>query len=239
MNILITICARGGSKGLPEKNIKQLNGKPLISYSIEHAKQFSKYFKTGISLSTDDNKIKKVAAKYGLVTDYIRPAILATDNASKISAVKDLLLYEETKNRTKYDYVLDLDVSSPLRNLDDLLNSFNIFRKNKDAYNMFSVSPARRNPYFNMVEENIDGYYTLVKKIEPVIQTRQSAPKVYDMNASFYFYKRSFFDNEFKSVITYKTLIYEMPHICFDIDEPIDFYIIEYLLKSKKLNFNI
>lgn len=240
MNILITICARGGSKGIPGKNIKLINGKPLIDYTIKVANLFKDKFKCKISLSTDDDKIKEVAFKSGLSTNYIRPEYLATDTVGKIDTLKDLLLYEETLVEYKYDFILDLDVTSPLRTLEDLEKALELLISNKDAKNLFSVNQAARNPYFNMVEKNSSGFYTLVKtNPDGSVMTRQSAPLVFDLNASFYWYKRSFFDLGEKSVITDKSIIYEMKHVCFDLDHPVDFLFMEYLLQNDKLDFKI
>lgn len=240
MNILITICARGGSKGIPGKNIKVIGGKPLIEYSIDVANRLATKFNCKIGISTDNEKIKAAANQAGVFTDYIRPDFLATDVAGKIDTISDLLLYEESLVDFKYDYILDLDVTSPLRTLEDLETAFEIINENKDALNLFSVNDAARNPYFNMVEENQNGFYSLVKaNTDGSVMTRQSAPKVFDLNASFYWYKRVFFDKKIKSAITDRSLIYKMNHICFDLDHPVDFLFMEYLLDNSKLDFQI
>lgn len=240
MNILITICARGGSKGIPGKNIKLIAGKPLIEYTINTAKQLAEKLGSKITVSTDDDAIKLAAEHVGVLTSYTRPKYLATDSAGKADTIKDLLLYEESLVNIKYDYILDLDVTSPLRTLEDLERSFEILKNNKEALNLFSVNAAARNPYFNMVEQNNNGFYSLVKtNPDGSIMTRQSAPKVYDMNASFYWYRRSFFESNFKSAITNKSLIYKMNHTCFDLDHPIDFLFMEYLLENNKLDFQL
>lgn len=240
MNILITICARGGSKGIPGKNIKQINGKPLIAYTIDLAKKVKEKFNAMISLSTDDKEIKNVSESLGIITKYNRPLILATDQAGKIDTIIDLLNYEEELIQNKYEYILDLDVTSPLRNISDIQDSFKIISENKQADTLFSVNLANRNPYFNMVEENTDGFYSLVKtNLNSNSMTRQSAPKVFDLNASFYWYKRSFFESNSKTPITPKSLIYEMPHVCFDLDHQIDFDFMEFLLKNNKLDFTL
>ena len=234
MDILITICARGGSKGIPGKNIKLIAGKPLMVYTIEQAKKLSAKLGATITLSTDDKIIKKIADEHGLYTDYMRPDYLASDSAGKIEVIEDVLKYEESKAKKRFDFVLDLDVTSPLRSIKDLVDSFNLILKNPKAYNLFSVNLAERNPYFNMVEKNVEGYFELVKtnSNDPVM-TRQSAPEVYDLNASFYWYRRSFFELEVKSVFTKKSLVFVMNHICFDLDRPIDFLFMEYLLKNR------
>jgi CMP-N,N'-diacetyllegionaminic acid synthase len=240
MSILITICARGGSKGIPGKNIKRLNEKPLIYYTIRVSKQFqSKYKDVEIVLSTDSEEIVQVAKEFNLNSDYRRPDSLASDTSGKIDAIKDVLLWTERKNKSKFDYILDLDVTSPLRNLNDLIVAYNTIKNNKNAINLFSVSASNRSPYFNMVEEKKDGFFSVIKTPEKLTLTRQSAPTVFDMNASFYFYKRAFFDLGYFSAITDKSIIYEVPHICFDIDHPIDFDIITYLMETNKLDFTL
>ena len=239
MNMLITICARGGSKGIPGKNIKSVNNKPLIAYSIDCAFKFAELHQADITLSTDDAEIKLIAEKYYLKTAYIRPAELATDTAGKIAVLRDVWKYEEKIKNKKYDYFLDLDITSPLRTLEDLQLAFDMIRNRPDAYNLFSVSPPHRNPYFNMVEEGEDGYYKICKPLPAYIHSRQMAPKVYDANASFYFYSRKFFEANLLSAATDKTLVYIVAHLCFDLDEPIDFEFLSYLLENNKLNFSI
>ena len=234
--ILVTICARGGSKGLPKKNILTLNKIPLIGYTIKLAKQFASEFNADIALSTDDSEIRMVAKNFGLDTKYIRPEILATDQTGKIDTIIDLINHEEKIYNINYDFFLDLDVSSPLRNINDLRNAFSNFLHVSDSLNMFSVNSATKNPYFNMVEVNRDGFAELVKKGNYL--TRQSAPKVYDLNASFYLYRRSFFFPKLHSVINSKSMIFEIDHLCFDIDHPIDFEFMSFLLENNKLDFN-
>lgn len=240
MNILITICARGGSKGIPGKNIKRINGKPLIGYSIDLTKKIKQKFNAKVSLSTDDEIIKQTAAELGLFTNYVRPDYLATDSAGKIDTIKDILLFEESLIGRKYDFILDLDVTSPLRTFEDIEKALKLILSKPEAENLFSVNSAARNPYFNMVEENSNGFYSLVKtNPDGSVMTRQSAPKVYELNASFYWYRRSFFELNFKSAITSKSLIYEMDHICFDLDHQIDFMFMEFLLQNDKLDFQL
>jgi CMP-N,N'-diacetyllegionaminic acid synthase len=240
MKILITICARGGSKGIPGKNIKDIYGKSLIGYSIDLTNKLKEKFDVKVALSTDDAAIKEKAESFGLHTNYSRPDYLATDAAGKIDTIRDLLLYEESIANNKYDFILDLDVTSPLRTSEDIEKALNIILENPEALNLFSVNPAARSPYFNMVEKNTEGFYSLVKtNPDGSVMTRQSAPKVYELNASFYWYRRSFFDTEIKSAITEKSLIYEMDHVCFDLDHPVDFLFMEYLLQNNKLDFEL
>ncbi len=238
MNLLITICGRGGSKGLPGKNIKFLNGKPLIYYSISCAKRVAGIYESDIAISTDNKEIKMVAESFGVATDYVRPDKLATDTAGKIPVINHLLEWEESRRGGKYDFIIDLDITSPLRSVEDVIQSLGILVKDNSAYNIFSVSPPNRNPYFNQVEEKMNHYYNVVKKPVRPILSRQTAPLVWDVNASIYIYRRSFFDKDFMNAYTDKSLVYQMSHICFDLDEIIDYEFMEYLIINKKLDFS-
>lgn len=240
-NILITVCARGGSKGVSDKNIRLLNGKSLIGYTIETAQRFkslmaNRYY-IDITLSTDSERIKFAAAKFGLLSDYQRPDEFATDKAGKASAIKDVLIYTERTLNKEYDFIIDLDVTAPFRTLNDLSEGLCLMENDNQAMTLFSVSEPHRNPYFNMVEKKENGYVKLVKPLDGNILSRQAAPKVYDMNASFYIFRKSFFSSSYQTVITDKSIAYLMPHICFDIDNELDFEIMELLLRENKLDF--
>ena len=237
MELLITLCARGGSKGIPGKNIRMINGQPLIALSINIAKSFASKYIADIALSTDSEEIKNTAGLFGISTNYERPLALSGDSAGKLDTILDLLRFEELQRNKKYDYVLDLDITSPLRNVQDLEEAFLKLQLDENAWNIFSVNVANRNPYFNMVEQQPNGYYGLIKTGS--FLTRQSAPHVYDLNASFYFFRRAFFDLVQRSTINDRSLIYVMPHICFDLDHPIDFDFMEYLMTNNKLGFDL
>jgi len=243
MNILITICARGGSKGIPGKNVKIINGKPLIGYSIDCAKLFHKNMAgkadVDIELSTDSEDIRRVALECGLNSDYVRPDYLANDTVGKVDAISDIYEYASKKNNKVYDYVLDLDCTSPLRTQKDLEEALNLIENDPKALVIYSVSEAARNPYFNQVEKKENGYYDVVKKKDSLFMSRQVAPVVYDMNASFYFYTKKFFDLGLRSSETERTLVYLMDHVCFDLDNPIDFEFMSYLLENNKLDFEL
>lgn len=237
---LITICARGGSKGIPGKNIRALNGKPLIHYSIETAQRYAvAHPGTDLVLSTDSEAIKGEAAGAGLRTDYLRPDHLATDSAGKIGVIRHVKEWMEQRTGKQYDLVIDLDVTSPLRTVEDLELAGQQLTAHPGALNLFSVSPAGRNPYFNMVEEQPDGTVDLAKRPATPFLTRQAAPPIYDMNASFYLYTAEFFEQGEQSAITKASLGYVVPHLCFDLDEPLDFEIMDYLLREGKLGFSL
>lgn len=242
-NILITICARGGSKGIPRKNIQLIGSTHVIGFSIKQAQKFAALMKNkgeakvNIELSTDDQEIKEIAKIYGLENDYTRSAELANDTAGKQDVIKDILLYSEKENRIQYDLILDLDVSAPMRTINDLIEAYAKINSLPKIDNLFSVSEAKKNPYFNMVEMNADGTCRISKKPENPILSRQKAPKVYEMNASFYYYKRHFFESNM--YLFENATIFEMQHDSFDFDHQVDIDFFEYLVVNNKLNFEI
>lgn len=221
------------------KNIKEVQGVPLLAYSIKQAQRFAESTDADITLSTDSDEIKAIAAEHGLYSDYVRSAELANDTTGKIAVMKDVLLYEEQKSGKTYDYLLDLDVTSPLRTMEDLQQGLAMMEKDTNALNLFSVNPAYRSPYYNMVEQHEDGYYRLSKKPAKPILSRQESPKVYHLNASFYFFRRAFFDEGHTTPITDRSLVYIMPHKCFDLDDALDFDFLEFLLEQNKLDFEL
>lgn len=237
MQTLITLCARGGSTGIPGKNIRPLMGVPLLVYSIRQAQDFARVSGADIALSTDSPLILEIAAQAGLHTEYRRPAELATESAGKIDTMRHVLAYEEGRRGITYDLLLDLDVTCPLRTKEDLASGFAALERVPEALNVFSVSPARRNPYFNMLERLPSGYAAVCKEPDQPIFARQDAPQTFEMNAAFYLFRRAFFDAGCKSSITDRSLMKETPHMCFDIDTPTDFAFLEFLLQEKRLDF--
>lgn len=229
-NILCTICARGGSKDVKNKNIKELNGKPLIAYTIEQAKASGLF--EHIVISTDSDDIANVAKEYGAEVFFKRSLEMASDTAGKLDVIKDAFeRSEEYYNRT-FDYLIDLDATSPLRNVEDIINSFNQFKEN-DNDNLITAMPSRRSPYFNLVEQDKDGKVYLSKKLDGAIVRRQDAPKSYDMNASIYIWKRDVILNK-SSIFLEKTGLYVMPEErSIDIDNELDFKFVEFLMKEK------
>lgn len=227
--ILCVIPARGGSKGLPGKNIKSLAGKPLIVYSIEKAKQ-SRYIDRTI-VSTDDKEIADVARRYGAEVPFMRPAHLALDHVDKIDVMLHAIDWLTKKEKNKYDIIVCLHVTAPLRKAADIDHCIELLVKAK-ADNVFSVTEANRNPYFNMVEITPQGAVRLVKKGK--FTSRQAAPIVYDLNASVYVWWNDVLKKK-KKLITTKTRVYIMPkERSFDIDDELDFRITEFLKKSIK-----
>lgn len=231
MTRICTICARGGSKGVKNKNLLELLGKPLIAHSILQAKK-SNLFDV-IAVSSDSVEIIEVAKEYG--ADYVikRPDELATDMAAKLPVIQHCVRQVEQLSRMKFDTMTDIDATSPLRTIEDLKNAVTMFEKNNYATNLISAAPARRSPYFNLIEEGTDGYVRLSKPLDKTIVRRQDAPKTYDMNASIYIWKRSSFFNE-QSVFTEKTILYVMPEDrSQDIDSELDFEIVKLLAEKR------
>lgn len=234
MKILGTICARGGSKGVKNKNIRNLNGKPLISYTIDVMKKWGKADR--IVCSTDSPEIARIANQYGAETPFMRPAELATDTAPKIPVIQHALRFCEEEDNTRYDIVLDLDPTSPIRTTLDLDKALDDFRRT-NAKVLYSVTKARKNPYFNMVELDADGNAHLSKIQEKEFFRRQDAPKVYSINGSIYVYDRNYLLDA-KGLHCDIERIYVMDEISsVDIDREIDFRFIEFLLKSGLFRF--
>lgn len=228
MNIVCFICARGGSKGLQNKNIANIYGKPLIAWSIEHA--LSVNLVDEVVVSTDSKKIAEIAKEYGANIYFERPQHLASDESGKWEVWQHALFEYENLNNKKVDLFLDLDCTSPLRNASDIIKAIDLFQKsNVDV--VFSITEAKKNPYFNMVEYN-EGYLELSKKLEKKIVRRQDAPKVFEHAASIYVLSPSFLMRG-SGLLSGKAIGFEMPiERCIDIDSKFDYKIVEFLLNN-------
>ena len=230
MKIVATICARGGSKGIPGKNIRPLCGKPLIVHTIEVAKKCKLINR--VIVSTDAPEIAEIAKANGAEVPFLRPRELALDTSPKIPVIKHAIEYLQSQEGYYADIVVDLDPTSPLRT-EKYIESCIGMVSDGGADNVFSVTKARRNPYFNMVEI-IDGRVRLVKPLPQPVVRRQDAPEVYDMNASIYVWKRETLMNN-NSLFLERTKIHIMPEWTIDIDSETDFELVEFLLKNRKV----
>ncbi|MCK9602770.1 MAG: acylneuraminate cytidylyltransferase family protein [Candidatus Omnitrophica bacterium] len=226
MKILCIICARAGSKGLPGKNIRSLLGKPLIAHTIKQA--ISSGLFEHVVVSTDSSRIAGIAKKYKAEVPFLRPKKLAGDTCPKLPSIRHALLECEKLFNTKFDIIVDLDPTSPLRTIEDIRNCVEILIK-KHASNVITAMPARRSPYFNLIEIYPGGRIGLSKKTKPPITCRQNSPKCFDMNASIYAWKRqALLKND--SLFLKKTALYVMPEErSIDIDNEIDFKFVEFL----------
>ena len=231
MFILGTICCRGGSKGVPGKNIKPLLGKPLIAYTIETALAAS--LLNDVIVSTDDNAIADTAKKYGAKVPFMRPDDLASDTASKWPVfIHALESYEKLHNVT-VEYLVDMDVTVPLKSAIDINGAIQKALDDTSVDVVITGYEPERNPYFNMMEIKPDGFAEIVKKGEKPIVRRQDAPEVYSLTPAAYVVKRSAL-YEFEHWSKAKCKIYPMPRErAVDIDTEIDFRIVEFLINNK------
>ena len=228
MSVLCTICARGGSKRFPNKALRLLNGKSLISYTIKQALD-SKVF-AHVVVSTDSKLIADQAKTLGAESWFLRPKEFSKDNSNKLDAIRHALLETERLYKKKFDTIVDLDITSPLRKGDDIKNALKHF-KDTDADNLITACLSKKNPYFNMVEI-VNGQVQIIKKLEKQPFRYQDAPKTYEMNASIYIYKRKTLLSS-NELFTAKTSIYEMSeNQSMDVDTENDFNIVQFLLKN-------
>ena len=230
MRRLCTICARGGSKGLPGKNIRSLMGKPLIVHSLLQA-QSSGLFEA-IAVSSDSMKILDISKKFGADYSILRPPELASDSAPKLPAIQHCVNEVETLFGENFDVIVDLDVTSPLRMTKDIEGAVKLL-EDKNVSNVITGCPARRSPYFNLVERDEMGYARLSKPPEKTITCRQDAPECFDMNASIYVWNRAGLIGS-KSIFNADTLLFVMPEErSIDVDHEWEFEYVEFLFNKR------
>lgn len=224
--VLVVIPARKGSKGIPGKNKKLLNGKPLIAYSIEAA--LGIFEKEQICISTDDEDIVQLAESYGISVPFLRPAELSTDTAGS----QDVLIHAYEFYREKgFDaaVVCLLQATSPFRTTKHIYEATNAYSIDCDM--LVSVVESKANPYFNLMEESSEGF--LEKSKVGNFKTRQEAPKVYELNGAIYFINTTSLTKQPISSFT-KVLKYIMPSAAsVDLDLPEDWEYATYLLQKK------
>lgn len=222
MNILFTICGRAGSKGIKNKNVRLFNGKSLPYYSISAIDLFLKKTEMDIIcdivVNTDSPELMDIMKKNGLREIEIidRDEALGGDSVGKIDVIRNCLNVMEERKMTKYDVVVDLDITSPLRTVNDINNLISTYCE-KGADVTTSVAPARRNPYFNQLKKTEHGYK---KVIESNYTARQQAPEIFDMNASMYAYNPAYLrngkgvlDGYVECIEMYDTGILDLDHV--------------------------
>ncbi len=230
-SILCTICARAGSKGVKNKNIRTLMEKPLIAHTIEQAIE-SKLF-DHIVVSTDSDKIADISQRYGAEVFFKRSSELASDTAGKLGVIKDAFIKSEKHYKKQFDYLIDLDATSPLRMIEDIQMSLQQFIANNNE-NLITAMPARRNPYFNLLEVGADKKVRLSKPSNEMVLRRQDAPDCFDMNASIYIWKRNTILKE-KTIFLNTTGLFVMPEErSIDIDCELDFDFVEFIMEKRK-----
>lgn len=227
MRTIAFIFARGGSKGLPGKNIKILNGKPLLQYSIETARNVGQI--EDVFVSTDCEKIAAVAKDNGAKV-ILRPAELATDTCPEWLAWRHAINYVTDKHGA-FDRFVSLPATSPLRSESDVISAL-IELNDKKADICISITPASRSPYFNMVKVLPDGQIDIVIKPEGILSRRQDAPEVFDITTVVYAANVKFIKEQ-SSLFSGKVVATVVPKIrAVDIDDIYDFMFAESVLKS-------
>ena len=229
MKPLIIIPARGGSKGIPHKNIKLLNGKPLIQYTIDVARQIVP--DEDICVSTDDQKIIKVVEDYGLKVPFIRPAELASDTAGTYEVLLHAIDYYEAHGK-QYDCVLLLQNTSPFRTAEHVKQAMTLYKPEIDM--VVSVNEIASNPYYNCFEVGDDGY--LKKTLDSTMFTRrQDAPKTYEYNGAIYIFNLQRLKETHYGNFT-KRVMYEMDRLhSVDLDTIMDWKYAEFIIKENLL----
>lgn len=227
MNPLVVIPARGGSKGIPHKNIKELCGKPLICYAIDVARKFTS--DEHICVSTDDGLIIKVVEDYGLKVHFKRPEHLATDNAGTNDVLLHALEFYEKKG-CHYDMIVLLQATSPFRRAEDVIEAIKLYDDSIDM--VTSVMPAKCNPYYDGFEDNNEGLLT-VSKGDGTIERRQDAPLVWQLNGAVYVINPK--QLKLKGMSHFNRVRkYPMDEIrSLDLDTMLDWKIAEIMLKDK------
>ena len=192
MNILFTLCGRAGSKGVKGKNARDFLDVPLVWYSMAGISLYLQRYTTkedhvDVVLNTDSEDLIRLVeqVKDLHVTTLRRDESLAGDRVPKVAVVHDSLIRSEKLFNVSYDVVVDLDITSPLRTVQDIKNAIDRKLTRPEVNVVYSVAPSRRNPYFNMVKEE-NGFFC--KAISSNFTTRQEAPAFFDMNASIYAY---------------------------------------------------
>ena len=235
MKRICTICARSGSKSVKEKNLRPILGVPLIAHSIRQA-QDSGLFEV-IAVSSDSQVILNVADDYGADYTINRPHKMATDTATKLPAILHCLQEVEHLSGHDFDILVDLDASSPLRLPKDIVGAVTLL-ENHSVSNVITGSPARRSPYFNLIEMDSTGVVNLSKSLDQAVLRRQDSPRCFDMNASIYVWERnSFVENT--SIFKKDTMMYEMPEErSIDIDHELDYEMVRFLMERNQIRNN-
>ncbi|GAA6178762.1 acylneuraminate cytidylyltransferase family protein [Shimia sp. NS0008-38b] len=227
--ILGHIGARQGSKGVVGKNFREINGKPLIDWSLDML--LAHPLIDQVVVSTDDEQMYEHSVAKGALEIGLRPAELATDAAPKWGVWQHALSASEAITGQDVEAFLDLDCTNPLRIPEDITGALSLYQaENPDM--VMSVCEARKNPYFNLVEPDENGALQVSKQLSGGVWARQAAPVVYEHVGCVYVVAPAYLKRA-KTLYEGRVLPYEIPSVRgFDIDEPHDFGLVEYLLKE-------
>ena len=227
MRRVCTILARAGSVGAPGKNTRLLGGVPLVAHSIRHAQATGLF--DAIVVSTDDPAVRRIAEGEQVELVVVRPAELATATAGKIPAIVHAVETAEVELGRDFDVVVDLDVTAPLRRPEDVAGAVTLLETGPGATNVITGVPARRSPFFNLVERAPDGTVSLVRPTDPPLRRRQDAPECFDMNASVYVWWRATLSADLP-VVNAGTRLHVMPEgRSHDVDSELDWSIVTHL----------
>ena len=230
MSTVACIFARAGSKGVPNKNIKTFNGKPLIAWAIELALQVKQI--NEVFVSTDSEEIAEIARMAGATTPFIRPSDLATDTSPEWHSWQHFIKFLVDKDGRLPEVFLSLPATSPLRSTIDVENCLNEFKKGRVDF-VVGITPSERNPYFNMVKKGEDNQVNLVIQQVEKYSRRQDTPEIFDLTTVCYVGKPSTILTK-NSIFEGKVAGVEIPRErAIDIDTELDFQIAEFLFKSK------
>ena len=233
MNILFTICGRGGSKGFKNKNLKKMNGIPLVYYTLAVIRLYQEAHPSDVvtvAVNTDSEELLETVRSQKTVSgiqEVERKGTLAGDRAAKVEVIKDT--YFRCRAKGAFDAVVDLDITSPMRRLGDVEEAIRVLKGEGGCDLVFSVVPARRSPYFNMVEKKDDGFFR--KICQSSFTARQQAPQSFELNASIYAYNPYFLNGMTnRTILDYQCGISIMPDfLVLDIDSEEDFEMMQYL----------
>jgi CMP-N,N'-diacetyllegionaminic acid synthase len=221
--------ARGGSKGIPGKNIRLVRGKPLIAYTIECAKKVT--ILDEYIVSTEDKAIADVAREYGAKVPFMRPKELAEDSSPTMPVIQHAISEIEALKGRTVEVVVLLEPTAPLRAPIDIEESYKIFSEN-DCDLVVSCNESHRNPYFNMIKKR-GKYYELVNQGGFDVGRRQDAPLIYDLNPVVWIFSRRAIMDQTR--LPKKTLMYKIPsERSIDIDTFEDLEYLEFKLEKKK-----
>lgn len=228
---LAFIFARGGSKGLPGKNIKFFGNKPLIAWSIERALAVESIL--SVYVSTDCKEIAEISTKYGAKVPFIRPKYLASDESPELLSWKHALeFYQENNDGSLPNKIISIPATAPLRSPKDIQNCIEKFEK-EEVDMVITVTESSRNPYFNMVKENSNGQIDLLIQPSNKITRRQDAPAVYDV-ATVAYVARPEFIMKCKSIFDGRVNAVHVPQErAIDIDTLMDFKMAEFYLSQQ------
>ncbi|MEV8172876.1 acylneuraminate cytidylyltransferase family protein [Microbacterium sp. NPDC077486] len=227
---ICTITVRAGSKGVPGKNLRVVAGRPLFGHSVAQAVATGLFDE--IVVSSDSEEILSQAPAFGATGVVRRPAEMATDTAGKVPAIAHAVRTTEERTGARYDVCVDLDATSPLRTIDDIRDAVALFER-AEPESLITGAEARRNPYFNLVEEQPDGTVAVSKTPDDAVLRRQDAPRCFDMNGSIYVWRRSSLLDD-QVVFFPSTILFEMPaERSIDVDSEFDFRIVEWLMGQR------